>query len=198
MLLILNLLIIIFEVIGFAYSYVEIGKNVFIYYTEISNMLLLLMSLLYVSYILSKKKLDRWFNILKEVSIVSVMVTFIVVIFLLIPYEHFNFANLLLKGSMLYHHLICPLLGIVMFLFFDKENINKKDYLYANTLSVIYAIVFVLLNLFKVLDGPYFFLLIYKNPIYMSIIWFITITLGTFLLSKLVCNWKNKILTNKE
>lgn len=196
-LLILNLLIIIFEIIGFAYCYVEIGSKLLIYYTEISNLLLFITSLFYVSYIFSKKKLDRWFNILKEVSVISVLITFLVVIFILIPYQNFDFNGLLFKGSMLYHHLICPLLGMIMFIFFDKESINKRDYLYANALTVIYAIVFIILNLFKVLEGPYFFLYVYKNPIYMSLIWIAVIPFGTFLLSKLMFCSKNKVLTKK-
>ena len=44
----------------------------------------------------------------------------------------------------------------------------------------------------KIVDGPYPFLQVYKNGVYMSLIWFLLIVGGSFLLSKIMGRIKRK------
>ena len=44
------------------------------------------------------------------------IVTFIIVMFVLLPMVHFNFRYLLLDGAMFYNHVLCPVLSVITFL----------------------------------------------------------------------------------
>ena len=48
--------------------------------------------------------------------------------------------------------------------------------------TIIYAAVMIVLNLLKVLRGPYPFLYVYEQPIYMSVIWAVAILALTYIL----------------
>lgn len=184
-LIILNIVIIVLEIIGIVLNYNELHTFGVQYYTEDSNFLLLISSIISLIYlIILKRKNPRWLEIFKYVSVVSVTVTFLVVLFILAPSIENGYSIMLFHGSMLYHHLLCPVLAIISFLFFDNYKFNtRREIIHSMSFSFIYSIVIVILNLFKVIEGPYFFLLVYKNPVYMSIMYFIVILGGTYLLS---------------
>lgn len=196
-LIIINVLIIILEIIGIVLNYKELHTFGIQYYTEDSNFLLLIASIISLIYlVLNKRKLPRCLEIFKYTSVVCVSVTFLVVVFMLAPSIKDGYNQMLLQGSMLYHHLLCPVLAIIMFLFLDDYKLNnRKEILYSMSFSIIYSLIITLLNLFKILEGPYFFLLVYKNPIYMSIIYFIVILGGTYLLSFGLNKLKIKLLS---
>ena len=79
----------------------------------------------------------------------------------------FGLYNLLFKGSMLYHHTLCPILAILSFAFVEKyDNLNAVKGLY---FTLIYAAVMIALNVLKIVEGPYPFLLIYKQPVLHSV-----------------------------
>ena len=61
-----------------------------------------------------------------------------------------------------------------------------KDILGALVFTILYTIVFLILNLAKVIEGPYPFLLVYENSVLVTIIWFIVIEGGAVLLAKLL------------
>lgn len=81
----------------------------------------------------------------------------------------------------------------ISFIFFEKHDIKGfKDNFRAIYFTIAYAVVFIILNILKVYDGPYPFLQVYNQPIYMSVIWFIVIVGGAFGLGKLIMWIKNK------
>ena len=57
-LIIVNLAIVILEIIGFALVFKELGTDAFIYYTEDSNLILLISSLVFLAYAFLKKDLQ--------------------------------------------------------------------------------------------------------------------------------------------
>ena len=78
-------------------------------------------------------------------------------------------------------------------MFFERHKINGlKDNFRAVYFTIAYAIVFITLNILKVYEGPYPFLMVYKQPVYMSIIWFILIVGGAFGIGKLIMWIKNR------
>ena len=191
--LILNILIIIFEIIGFLFTYVNNHSILIQFYTEDSNILALVTSCLFVYFLLSNKKLPKWLNTLKYISTTCVTITFLVVIFILAPMYNFNYLSLLFDGTMLYHHTICPLLCIITFLFFDKlNNYEKKDILYAFSFTIIYAVVLIALNLFEVVKGPYPFLMVKEQTIIESFIWIIVILGFAYMIAKCLFVLKSK------
>ena len=189
--LILNIILIILGMIGFIISL----KNVeyFIYYTQDSNIFSLIVSIFYVYYLLKKKEIPKWLNILKYIAVTSLMVTFLVVVFILIPMDNFNYQFFFFTGSNLYYHLLCPIIAFISFVFFEDYEIKSfKETLLATSFTGIYAFLFIILNILKIVDGPYPFLQVYKNGVYMSLIWFLLIVGGSFLLSKIIGRIKRK------
>jgi len=49
--------------------------------------------------------------------------------------------------------------------------------------TIIYAIISIILNILKVMDGPYLFLHVYNQPIYASVLWIIGILGGAYLIA---------------
>ena len=187
----LNILIIIMEIIGLVLSIQALGSKVFLYYTQDSNLFLMLTSLLYL--ITYKKKNKKLVGILKYGATLSVLITFIVVVLVLKPTMHLSYRWLMLEKSNLFYHTLCPIVGVITFVFFDKIKVKGvKDNLYSLIFTFIYTIVFLVLNIIKVVEGPYPFLMIYKNPIWVSILWFIVIEGGAFLLARVLEICKRK------
>ncbi len=181
--LICHLLMILLEIMGLVTTY-EINNFIDIrYYTEDSNILMLIVSLLFTYYFLSNKKIPKWLVVLEHMAVLGLTVTFLVVIFILAPMFKYNYSWLLFKDAMLYQHTLCPILAIITFLFISKSHIDKKNLPYTMAFTILYSIVLIILNIFQVVEGPYPFLMVHKQPIYMSIIWLLTIDGGALLIS---------------
>lgn len=179
----LNILLIVLEVIGLSITLKNMGfLETIMFYTELSNFLGLIASLVFVLF-LFKGEIPKWVRLLKFISVLSLTVTFLVVIFVLGPMYDFNYKSLLFSGSMLYTHLLCPILAFILFVFLEGGKFSKKECLIANALTIGYSFVMIPLNLFKVVDGPYPFLRVRDQSIFMSIVWIILIMGGSYLLS---------------
>lgn len=182
---IINTLIIIFELIGFFVTYKNNNSILIEFYTEESNLLLMFTSLIFIYYLIRKKRCPKWLSILKYISTTCVTITLLVVIFVLIPMSHFDFISLLFKNTMLYHHTICPLLGIITFLFFDDlGKFDNNDVKYGISLTIVYAIVMIILNIIGKIEGPYPFLMVMKQSIIESIVWIVVILGFAYLIAK--------------
>ena len=139
---ILNTLIILFEIIGITIYVLNNPYFDLVYYTHDSNLLALITSTIYLFFILRKKELPKWASLLKYTSTLALTITFLIVLFVLIPMDHFNFEFYLFNKAMLYFHLICPILALISFLFFEKHKISGlKDNIRALYYTVIYTIV---------------------------------------------------------
>ena len=173
---VLNVLIIVFEIVGLIVTY-KLNKRISIeYYTEDSNILTMFSSLIYVIFLIKNDKLPKWAEMFKYMTTICLTVTFLVVLFILSPMYNFNYLYLLTHGSLLYQHLLCPIFSIVTFIFFDKLNkYDIKDSFKGNSLTIIYAFILIILNIFRKTEGPYPFLMVYNQSTLMSIIWFIAI-----------------------
>ena len=190
----LNILIIILEILGLVFSIYYLGKTVFIYYTQLSNLLLLISSILYLVYYYEKKISKRVVGLIKYGDTLSVLITFLVVLFILLPTSSFNYKFLYFGGPNFLYHFLCPVLGVVTFLWYDDIEVDGfKDVFHSMIFTLIYAVVFLFLNIFKVLEGPYFFLMVRKNSLLVSIFWFAFILGGAALFSWLLQRCKSLI-----
>ena len=175
--LIINTLIVVLEIIGFIISYVHYNRLAFEFYTEDSNMLALIVSLLFVIFLFKKKDMPYWLRLLKYSSIICLTVTFLVVIFILAPMYKFNYAYLLLSKELLFHHFLCPILAIVSFIFFDDVgDLSLRDSLRGLSFTFLYAFILIILNIVEVIEGPYPFLKVREQSFLMSIVWFFVIS----------------------
>ena len=85
---------------------------------------------------------------------------------------------------MLYHHLLCPLAAFFGFILFEKEPpLHRRDVLLPTVLTLIYAVVLIVLNIVRVVEGPYPFLRVYAQSVWVSILWALVILGGAGLLS---------------
>lgn len=194
----LNIVIVILEIIGFALAVPSLKLNTLIFYTEDSNFLALISSVLFSYYIISGKDMPDWLSILKYISTLSVTVTFFVVVFVLSWMTPDGLVNLLISESMLYHHTLCPILAIITFVFFEKYWFGKKDIIKALYFTFIYAVIMIGLNILKIVDGPYPFLRVSFQPVWSSVMWIIIIIGFAYVLAAILKGLNEKFSLKKE
>ena len=195
---IINILIIILELFAFLVCYKESGFACFKYYTQDSNLFLMFTSLLYViSLLICDKKIPHFVSLLKYAATTSVVITFLTVVTILAPVMG-GYKAMLLDGTMLIHHLICPIFGFVTFVFFEKHNLNGlKDALISMIFTCLYGVVAVTLNILKIMDRTYPFLKVYDQTILISIFWLILMMGSSYLITVLIGNL-NHAYNNKK
>lgn len=182
-----NLIIIILEVISFAILITRNGGitvGVLVYCTRLSNLLALIAGILVVIFIFRNKEgeLPKWLSLLRFITTIMLFVTFLISLFVLTPAVG-SFYKMMIENQLKFHHLLCPLLSIVSFIFFEKGGrLSVKDNFLATMPTLIYGIIMLILNGARVLDGPYPFLRVYNQPVWATVLWIAGIYLGTFLL----------------
>ncbi len=105
-------------------------------------------------------------------------VTFIVVLFLFVPAGLFSdagvsgsFSALMLEGDGLYLHFLCPLLSLISYFFLENpKDLKLRDTFLVFQFSVLYTVILVILNLTRVVEGPYSFFLVYQQPVWLSVL----------------------------
>ena len=191
----LNIVLVVLGVVGLIVSIISNGLGLFSYYTQDSNILGLLSSLLFVvtGYESFKSKMVKTNNF---VATACMCLTFLVVIFVLIPIAGFKWTGwYLFGGANLYYHTLCPIISFISFMFFE----NVVNLRFVNTVinfipTVIYAIITITLNALNIMYGPYPFLKVHEQSILMSVIWFILIVGGSWLIAILIYLLKKKNL----
>ena len=168
-----NFIILILEIIALFLSIQRHGIMVFTFYTENSNYFALIVSLIFcigALFTLSRKSvLPRWIHVLRFIATVCLTITFIVSVFIIIPFRPSMWKYMLFQGSSLYQHLLCPALSMFSFLSFERQNtLTKKSIFFALIPTLIYGITCVILNLLRIITGPYPFFYIYQIPWYVS------------------------------
>ena len=93
---------------------------------------------------------------------------------------------------MLYHHTLCPVLAIISFVFLERyENLHAIQGLY---FTAIYGIIMISLNILKIVEGPYPFLLVHNQPIIHSIIWTVLIFAITYAIALILKKVNEKVI----
>lgn len=189
---IINLLIVILEIIGFVLVFKELGITSLEYYTEDSNLLLLLSSIIILIHISKNKELPLWFKSFRYIAIVSTTLTLIIVLTVLSWTTDLGLYYLLFHESMLYHHTLCPVLAILSFVFVERyDNLHTIHGLY---FTAIYGIIMIILNALKIVEGPYPFLLVHNQPIIHSIIWTALIFAITYAIALILKKINGKVI----
>ena len=191
-----NVFLIIAEIVGFVMVINESGFAFVKYYTQASNIILLIAATLYVIHYFKSCKngteeLPYYVGLLKYIASCVVLVTFIVVVTVLAPTRADQGANAVMNvifgGSNLFHHILCPLICVISYVFLD-ENIcsTRKENLLATFPTFLYAAITLSLNIAKIMEGPYIFLYVYEQSVFMSIFWIIAIVGGGFVVAFLL------------
>ena len=189
---IINLLIVILEIIGFVLVFKELGITSLEYYTADSNLLLLLSSIIILIHISKNKELPLWFKSFRYIAIVSTTLTLIIVLTVLSWTTDLGLYYLLFHESMLYHHTLCPVLAILSFVFVERyDNLHTIHGLY---FTAVYGIIMIILNALKIVEGPYPFLLVHNQPIIHSIIWTALIFAITYAIALILKKINGKVI----
>lgn len=174
----LNVLIVIFEMIGIVIMFKKMGLELFKYYTEDSNILSCLASIVFIYFGIRALKNNNEFlpksvSLFRYIVTICLTLTFVVVMTVLIPTGGPGAVkNLLYVDAGLYHHVLCPVLSFVsLILFEDAMQFSVKKTLLGMIPTVIYGIIIVILNIAKVLVGPYIFLHVYEQSVLVTIMW---------------------------
>lgn len=183
--------IIIGEIIGLILSMQSAGWGLFRYYTQDSNTFLLITTMIWAICLICRLRdgvaVPRWVRVLKYTAVCTVTVTFVVVLAVLAPMQVDDLGTLLFSGSMLWCHTVCPLLAVISAVLFDSTpDLKMADTATALIPTVIYGLVAVLLNILKIWHGPYPFLYVYEQPVWLSLLWAVLIIGGAWFLGFLL------------
>lgn len=211
LILITNLMLAIMEFIGIGLM-IELFKSYNLhpfgwlqYYTQLSNIFSMIAALMVA--VFSARDLIKntdtsplWVRVVKFSSACCLTETFLVTMFVLSPMGMMGgFIPLMFEGPNLFHHTLCPILSLLSFCFLEKGGkITFKHCVYSMIPTLVYGVVAVVLNLIKVWHGPYPFLYVYEQPIYMSLIWAVVVLGGAFGITLLVKALGNINLKKKE
>ncbi len=135
------------------------GTGCFVFFTNDSNILAALVSLLIVpfnikSVISGKDEIPEWALTLKMVGTAAVTLTMMVVVLFLGPTQGYG---IMFAGICLELHLICPLLAIISFCFLERGmQITKKRLLWTLAPTFVYGTVY-LVNVVFLKTWPDFY-----------------------------------------
>jgi hypothetical protein len=194
---ILNLLIVGFEIIGAILSLKRRGIEAFLFYTELTNYITLIISSIYVVLgiiaLKNSSSTPNWLNKTRYASTVGLILTFMVVLCILVPITPSEFGFYLFGDSNLYQHFICPILAVVSYLFFENNNKLKKTTLWYGVFpTLMYGLILISLNACKIIVGPYPFFYVYDFPWYVTTLLLSGILTLTFFVSWMVLTVYNK------
>ena len=170
----LNLFIVWAEPIALPMSWDWGKEQMFIFYTEDSNILsaciCAMVAVGQLVCIFTGKELPRWLHTLKYIATCCLTMTFLTVVFVLGPYcaDQGGVVFLLTESSMLYHHLLNPLCAFVSFVLLERE---PKLSARCVPLALLYGSVALWANYQRLITGPYPFLLVYQQTTRQTVLW---------------------------
>lgn len=196
---VLNMLVAVFSAIGTVIAFQKHGFTLFQFYTVDSNVFAMLACTLYSVFLIRKlrckKEIPLWAVMSKYAAVCCLSVTFIVVVAVLSPmFGIEGYRVMLFTDDMLFHHLLTPLIAALSFFLFDRIPLSAgKAARFALIPTAIYAVIVIALNILKKLEGPYPFLMVYNQPVYMSAIWVVVILGGAYAFAWLIAKLRHTV-----
>ena len=179
-----NILLIVLAGLGLFFSIVD--KNAFLYYSDNAGMFALSSSIIYVIVVLTKKEPNFLSLALRYVSTTCLVLT-LVGTFYVATTTGENYLDSFIKGSHLFNNLLCPIVSFVSFTMFEGDRrLNKKKTIwYALIPTVIYGIIMLVCNVSNnTFTGPYSFMMINDNPVYVTVIVFIVTIILNYVIGR--------------
>ena len=184
-------------------------RNTLVYYTNESNALALFVSALWAACVAFRLatgfEIPRAIKLLRFISVCMLTVTLIVVLTVLAPTSGPNGYRIqLLQGTLLYNHLLDPILHIVPFAALEASPHMGKAWrtaLWGLLPTVVYGAVMVALVLMRKINAPYPFLRVRTNPVSESLMWTGLLLGGAYLIALALAalnNWLPRKLTGSS
>ena len=130
-------------------------------------------------------------HVLKYVSVCCAAVVLLAGIFVLMPLSGGirSGPELLLHSPGIFLRVLGPLAGFVSFVCIDRTALPDKRVKVLPLIPTgLYALVLLILNVTRTIRGPYPFFLIYEQPLWLSILWFVLLLALIAAVSSLI--WK--------
>ncbi len=193
--LLLNGIMIILSCVGLYFASQE--SNMFLFYTNDSNILLLISCVVYILTLLIKKDVPFISLVLRFMASASLALTFVTIFYLASTYDGDYLNGLLFyftNGSFLFFHLLNPIISVLSFTLFEGDRrLNKKKTIYLALIpTIVYALVLVILNVTGKVVGPYPFLMVERNSPLISIISAVIILVLNYLLARFILLFNQK------
>lgn len=178
-----NILLIVLAGLGLYFSIVD--KNAFLYYSDNAGMFALSSSIIYVIVVLTKKEPNFLSLALRYVSTTCLVLT-LVGTFYVATTTGENHLDSFIKGSHLFNNLLCPIVSFVSFTMFEGDRrLNKKKTIwYALIPTVIYGVIMLVCNVSNTFTGPYSFMMINDNPVYVTVIVFVVTIILNYVIGR--------------
>ena len=173
----LNLFIVCVEPIALPMSWSWRHEGIFTFYTEDSNILAALVCAMVavgqLICIFTGGELPIWLKRLKFMVTSCLTLTFLTVVFVLAPmWGPGGLYVGLCTSSMLYHHLLNPLAALISFVFLEREpRLPRSAVRWALLPTLVYGSMILVLNVLRIVDGPYPFLQVYNQSVPATILW---------------------------
>lgn len=171
-----NILIIILELLGFRISISDRKWRIFAYYTQISNLITLVSSVVFLV-----TDSVPW---LRYTSACMLTMTFLVTACILAPLGG-GYRNLMLSGNGLYHHTLCPVLSIVSYVLWEP---HSSAWVIPVVITFLYGITMLIMNWKGRFDGPYPFFRVNHQSRQATVLWTAALT-GMISLISLAILW---------
>jgi hypothetical protein len=182
-----NLAIIIMEIIAAVRVFSESGIAMLKFYTVESNVFALIACAVLLAYQLrelsGRGKTPLFAKEMKYFAVCCLMLTFLVALCVLTPMSESKnkLYDMMVAKAMIFHHTLCPLVSLLSLVLLDRpKEMSRRLPLFALLPTALYAFVTLTLNILRVMEGPYPFLMVYKQPALMSVVWCAAILLGAF------------------
>ncbi len=216
----LNCILATLGLIGLIISIITMGASLFCYYTQLSNIFCLITAILYMieSFKAERRKneyetlrnvtalgsveLPHWVIMLRYTATSMVAVTFLIAVTVLPPmFDNLwqGYIQILFVGANFFYHVACPLLSILSFGFYEKnERLRFTSTFIAVIPTALYAAVTVVLNILRVLHGPYPFLYVYEQPPIASVLWCSAILFIAWILAIVIRAIHNRKISKEQ
>lgn len=178
---VLNLLLVAFEVWALITRYLYSDLSMFQYYTQCSNLLAAISGVVCLAACAGRIDPVRAHR-LKFCACATQLMTFVVVVFVLAPMINTTgengFYRLFLTGVTPVTHLLGPLLTIASYLLFECDPVPQlRECILALVPTLTYAVVAYTCNYLLIFEGPYPFLLVWRMPIWQTALWVVVLIL---------------------
>ena len=196
---VLNLVLVVMEVWANLSLWQQhpVFRDLAIFYTHQSNFIALITSVFFVlagvPKLFGDGRMPHVIKFFRLMSTVMLYITFIVVLVGLGPMSILAGGDLfsMYGGPMFVMHLMGPIVSLVSFVFFEgTPRVGLGDALLAVQYNYLYTIVMVILNAVGKVEGPYPFLMVDTNPVWLSIFYAAVMLPGAFLVA-LCGKWLN-------
>ena len=162
---------------------VRVARNIpdfWLYYTQLSNVVAVIASAIFIAFRNTEnERLRAFVRSCRYLSACGLTMTFIVVMCIFIPFGGSFDLVVRLLGHVngFLHHLVCPVISVVSYIFFEDGVKSRKAILIPFTATAIYAFTVYLLNYLRLAPAPYPFFAVYDHPLWEIAAWFVGLML---------------------